>query len=89
MHTLRLYSCYDSKAQTFLQPFWADHKANALRSFQKIVNEKNDPNNLLAQHPEDFCLFELASIDLSTGVISTHAQPIFLGLGVEFIKQAA
>lgn len=86
MTKLRLFSIYDSAISAFLQPFWSDHKANAIRSFQRVVNDKSDANNMVAAHPDQFVLFELGEFDQPTGVFSSHQTPLSLGNGVEYVK---
>lgn len=88
MQVLRMYSVFDSAVGSYMRPFFSDHKANAIRSFVNIVNDKN-PDNIINAHPDQFTLFELGEFEQSTGVFSSHAMPMSLGNGVEFIKQVA
>lgn len=88
MSSLRLFSVYDSAVQAFMNPFFADHKANAIRSFQKIVNEHSS-DNMIAAHPDQFVLFELGEFNRTTGEFISHNPPLTLGNGVEYVRQSA
>lgn len=85
MSTLRLYSLFDQGAQAYLRPFWSDFKVNAQRSFRQLVNQKDNSDNMVANHPDQFTLFELGEFDVRTGVFSQHAIPLTLGNGLEYI----
>ena len=56
---LYAYTLYDSKAQVYGRPFFAQNIATAIRSLEKGVNDHQSLNNILATNPEDFALFEL------------------------------
>lgn len=83
---LRLFSLYDSGVGAYLKPFWADHKANAIRSFIQLINDKSDNNNMVANHPDQFVLFEIGEFDQNSGVFSSYQTPLSLGNGVEYVK---
>lgn len=89
MSILRLYSIFDTAVGAYLRPFWSDHKANAIRSFVQCVNDKSSPDNMVANHPDQFVLFEVGEFHCSTGVFSSHPNPLSLGNGVEFIHKVA
>lgn len=61
-----LVSVKDTAAQAFMRPFFVPTVAVALRAFRDEVN-KQDSNDDLARHPEDFELYELALFDDSNG----------------------
>jgi hypothetical protein len=86
MSQLRLYSLYDSGVGAYLKPFWSDHKANAIRSFIQLVNDKSDPNNMVANHPDQFVLFELGIFFQNSGAFTLHNSPLSLGTAVEFVN---
>lgn len=85
---LRLYSIYDTGTNGYMLPFWQDHKTNAIRQFTTIVN-RNDPNDKVCMYPEQFVLFEIATFDQRSGVITPHSVPISLGVGSEYIRDNA
>jgi len=84
MSDLRLYSLFDAGAQAYLRPFWSDFKVNAQRSFRQLVNQTGNADNMVANHPDQFTLFELGVFDVRTGVFSSHSIPITLGNGLEY-----
>jgi len=84
MSAIRLYSLFDAGAQAYLRPFWSDFKVNAQRSFRQLVNQKDQPDNMVANHPDQFTLFELGEFDVRTGVFSSHSLPLTLGNGLEY-----
>lgn len=86
MSVLRLYSLYDAAVGAYMRPFWSDHKANALRSVTQLVNDKSDSNNMVANHPDQFVLFEIGVFDPSTGEFCSNVPALSLGNCVEFIK---
>lgn len=87
MQILRLYSMYDTAVSAYLRPYWSDHKANAIRSFSKLVNDKGG-DNMVADHPDQFVLFELGEFNCSTGVFTSHSTPLSLGVGVEYVTKS-
>lgn len=84
MSELRLFSIYDAEAKAYLRPFWSDYKANAMRSFRGLINQKDDRDNMVANHPDQFTLFELGVFDVRTGVFTSHPIPQTLGNGLEY-----
>lgn len=87
MALLRMYSLFDSAVQAFTRPIWSDHKANAIRGFIQTINDKSDPNNMVANHPDQFTLFELGVFDSNSGKFVPHETNLSCGNGLEFIKQ--
>lgn len=87
MSLLRMYSLFDSGVGAYLKPFWSDHKANAMRSFTQLVNDKSDPNNMVANHPDQFVLFELGVFDSNGGSFVPHDVPLSLGTALEFVRR--
>lgn len=81
---MKMYSINDSKAEFYQNPFFARTNEEAKRTFAQVLNDKN-PNNQYAQSPSDFTLFEVASFDEVTGVV-TGLVPFSLGNGLEFVK---
>jgi len=51
---MKMFSCYDSKAEAYMQPFFMNAKGQALRAFADLVN---DGQSQFSKHPEDFVLF--------------------------------
>lgn len=84
MSNIRLYSLFDTGAKAYLRPFWSDFKINAQRSFRQLVNQKDQPDNMVANHPDQFTLFELGEFDVRTGIFTSHKEPLTLGNGLEY-----
>jgi hypothetical protein len=83
---LRLYSIYDSGVSAYLKPFWSDHKANAIRSFIQCVNDKSNPDNMIAMHPDQFTLFELGVFDSNSGQYIAHEISLSCGKALEYVN---
>ena len=63
-----IVSVKDTAAQAFGRPVFVPTVSVAVRSFRDEVN-RSDSKEDMAQHPEDFELYELGSFDDSTGTI--------------------
>ena len=84
MSVLRMYALYDDGVKAYLRPFWSDYKANAQRSFRQLVNQTDNRDNMVANHPDQFTLFELGVFDEQSGIFSSHPIPLTLGNGLEY-----
>lgn len=78
-----VYSVYDSKAQAYLQPFYAINGAVAARSFAEAANKEGHEFH---SHAADFTLFELGFYDDSSGTFTNHTTPVSLGVAIEMIE---
>lgn len=87
MSVIRLFSIFDSASEAYLRPFFSDYKANALRSFTQIVNDRSSKENMISAHPDQFYLFELGTFDPQSGAFVVHQPKIPLGCGVEFVTK--
>lgn len=81
----KVYSIYDSKAEAYMQPFYAETAGLALRTFS---NAANSPESVIGKYPSDFILFEVATFDDKTGSFDSYKQPKNLGLAVEYVENA-
>lgn len=61
---LKIFTVYDSKAESYLQPFYMQTTGQALRAFEDTVN---DPEHQFHKHAADFTLFELGTFNDQTG----------------------
>jgi hypothetical protein len=77
----KLYSVYDSVAETWLKPFPMRNKGEAIRGFTQAVN---DPQTNLYQHPEDYTLFEIGEWDDEKGVILMYDAKLSCGVAIEY-----
>lgn len=62
---------YDKKAKEFQAPFAQQNKPQAVRSFMNVCK---DEKGLFNQFPADFALYQLGTVDLSTGRLETCAE---------------
>lgn len=83
MAKLKVYVIHDSAVEAYMQPFMARSNGEAIRTFSDHCND-NNPNNLLAKHPEQFTLFETAEYDEATGRYTQLQVQKPLGTGLDF-----
>jgi len=70
----------DRAADAFGRPMFVPSTGVAIRSFSDEIN-RNNAENQLYNHPDDFDLYELGQFDDNTGLFSLHEQPKLLSLG--------
>ena len=77
------FTVYDSKAETFMPPFFVPSKGLAIRAFEDCVNSAD---HHFGKHPADYTLFSLGTFDMDVGHFNfTEKQSV--GNGVEFINK--
>jgi len=79
---LIIYTVYDSKAETFMPPFFVQAIGMATRTFTDCVNSKE---HHFGAHPADYTLFQLGHFDQSTGEMVIEDKKS-IGNGVEFLN---
>lgn len=79
----KVYTCYDSKSELYLNPFLTRSKGEAIRSFQDIAN---DLTSQIGKHPADFTLFEIGEYDDTEGEYTMHQSKVNCGNALEFQK---
>lgn len=67
----------DIKVGAFGRPFFVQTVGAAVRSFGDEA-KRQDPENQLARHPEDFELFELGSFEDSNARFDLFDQPKYI-----------
>lgn len=80
---MKIFCMYDTKAQTFIQPFVETSTIAALRGFEVAVNEGK---STFSRFPDDFCLMELADFDQNSGKITPLISPNNLGSARTVLK---
>lgn len=70
----------DRAADAYGRPMFVPSTGVAIRSFSDEIN-RNNAENQLYNHPDDFDLYELGEFDDNTGLFSLHEQPKLLSLG--------
>ena len=78
---LNVYAIYDSAAKAYMQPWYTNNDAIALRLFTDNINNKDD--NTLSNHPDQFTLFKLAEFDDNKGTFQP-IDPKSLGKAIEY-----
>jgi len=78
---MKMFTIYDSKAEAYMQPFFAKSTGEALRSFSDTCQDKN---HIFAKHPEDFTLFELGTWDEQTSNFVIFESKKSLGVAIEY-----
>lgn len=81
MLTLTIFSIHDSKAEAFIQPYYAPNRGTGERMF---ADAANDPQTQFHKHAADYTLFELGHFDSKSAEIKLHPTPINLGLALQF-----
>jgi hypothetical protein len=77
---LNICTVKDRAADAFGRPMFVPSTGVAIRSFSDEIN-RNNADNQLYNHPDDFDLYELGTFDDNTGLFSLHEQPKLLSLG--------
>lgn len=77
-------SVWDSAAEAYSSPVFAQSKGAALRSF---IDAVADPKTDFFRHPEHFSLFLLGSFDRNDGVLAPLAAPQLMANAWELNKQ--
>lgn len=65
---LLAFAVFDSKAEAFLRPFFAETEGLALRSFTDAVQ---DPQSPMSKHTADYTLYRVGEYDQVTGILSS------------------
>ena len=79
---VRMFAIFDSKAEAFLQPFFASTKAVALRNFASAVTQED---STFHKHAEDYQLFEIALFDDHSGEVKGLEAKLALAYATEFL----
>nr|QJB18842.1 MAG: nonstructural protein [Microvirus sp.] len=77
---LNLCSVKDRAADAYGRPMFVPSTGVAIRSFSDEVN-RNDADNQLFHHPDDFDLYEFGIFDDNSGTFEIYDQPKLLSLG--------
>ena len=80
----KLYTIYDSKAETYANPFLQRTNGEAMRNFADVCNQDDTQYH---KHPEDFTLLEIGEWNAITGDIQLNETKNSLGRAQEFIVQ--
>lgn len=67
-----LYSVYDVVCEEYNPPFVCKNIQTAIRNMRDSL--KDAKQSIIAMHPEDYILFEVATFDKTTGVILPQCE---------------
>lgn len=65
---MKIFTVYDAKAETYLQPFFSQNEATAQRAFQAAAT---DEDHDFSKFAEDYTLFEIGAWNDEGGEIKT------------------
>ncbi len=80
---VRIFTCFDNKAQAYLPPFFMPAAGLAVRAFGELVN---DTSHSFGKHPEDYSLWEIGTFNDANAEILHHQNFINLGNGQEHLN---
>lgn len=83
---LKVLAVRDIAADVFGQPFFSTTIGAANRNFGDQINRKDDVNNPLGQHPEDFELYHLGDYDDSTASFALFEKPKQISVGKNLVR---
>lgn len=78
---LECYSVMDKAVKSFLQPFFARSRGEALRSFTEVVNTKDHQFN---RHVSDYTLYFCGRWDDASGCFES-SEPVRVVSGLEVL----
>ena len=81
----KIFSVFDSKAETYNTPLFLPAAGQAIRAFEDQANEETSE---IYKHPEDYTLFEIGTFDSDIGKVEPLQTPKSLGVAIEFKKEA-
>lgn len=86
MSSVRLYTFYDTKTESWGLPMSCDSRGDAERLFIRIVNDIENKENQIAQYPDDFTFFEVGLYDRHSGKFVIYEAPISFGVAMTYRK---
>lgn len=79
---MQIFTIRDSKAQAYLQPFFAANVAVAQRYVETAAN---DPEHEFHVHAEDYHLYEIGSFSEEDGYVSS-TDPVIVAKVIDLIR---
>lgn len=86
MMKTNVYGVFDSKANAYLQPFFANTDGLATRSF---IGALTDENHAFCKHSADYTLFRLGDFDDEQGILVACEPLVNLGNGLQLKNSIA
>lgn len=83
MAKAKIFSIYDSKAEAYIQPWFAPTTSVGKRLFTAAANNEDSDFNRFAA---DYTLFEIGTFDSETGKIEMYPAQENLGNAMQYIE---
>lgn len=80
---MKIFTVYDSKVESYLQPFFMRSVGEAIRGFEDVCNT---PDHMFNKHAGDYSLVHIGEYDEKTAEITSLAHPTTLTNGVQCLK---
>lgn len=80
----KMFAIYDSKAEAYMQPFFAPTNAMAIRMFTDLVS---DNSSQVSRHSADYTLFAIGEYDDATAQTDSFTSLVNLGTGLSYKAQ--
>lgn len=77
---LKMFTVYDSKAEAYLQPFYAQATGAGVRIFAQASSDEAHQFNT---HAADYTLFEIGTFDEHTGQLEPLKTQLNLGTALQ------
>lgn len=71
----KMFAPFDSKLQVWMNPMFFLHSGQAERTWVDLCNQ---PESILAKHPDDFAIYQVGEFDDATGEIISIHPPVQL-----------
>lgn len=78
---LKIFTVYDSKAEAYLQPFFAKTTGLATRDFEAASNSED---HQFYKYPGDYTLFELGTFNENSAKFTQTGAPLNLGTAISY-----
>lgn len=80
----KVYTCFDSKGQVYMHPFFMRADGEAVRAFSASIAKPGHP---FADYPADYTLFCIGEYDDDNARFLQYDYHQNLGNGVEFLPK--
>lgn len=80
---LKAFAVFDSKAASYGNPMFITNSGLALRGFSDACA---DPKSAMAQHPEDYSLYEIGSYEPNSGMLKPVDPPVHVASAASVIS---
>lgn len=81
----KIFSIYDEASQAYMMPFFSPQIASAIRA---VVTQLKNPESMIAQHPQDYTLYEVGRFDDALGQIFPELPNIKIAKITDYLEIA-